>query len=607
MTKITTRDQKIFLNIMLIAAFLFICVLLLIGIFMVWTENPLSVATMSVRIGISIILIWFMIFLPYLAWAVYFYNINLGMTNEEWESLKRKNEEMANGEKKIEPANPYKDETFGLPPGTIRGSLAITLMVGALAMFVVAIGHPTVLHNNEFFHENFEFFKTAFLMMIAFYFGSKSLEYLQKRWTIDTGSPGSQASPSTSAPTGEAESETETESPTSTGLDAAIGQVRNQFTDTSEQEAEPTETASTEKEQAQPSHLLSVMSAVNLIPQVENKETQKTLSEDDIREHAQTLNVEVAALKAVIEVESAGKGFLPDGRPKILFEGHIFWDQLKKAGLDPTRYATDHPQIVYPRWTKQFYKGGAAEYERLNAAKLIHEEAALKSASWGMFQIMGFNHALCGFDSVKAFVDKLSENERAQMEAFTKFCEKRNLIGYLHDHNWAAFAKAYNGPAYAQNQYDYKLEMKYHAFSRQFNDTLSVKVTREQKSDKQTTGTLVVMDKDHEVFRCRTLELPWKNNQRNISCIPVTGATPYTVVKRFTEERGNHFHVLNVPQRSSILIHSGNYYTHTLGCILVGKDLTDLNKDGYADVTNSKLTLAKLVEILPDSFPLTIS
>lgn len=77
--------------------------------------------------------------------------------------------------------NPYKDETFGLPPGTARGMIAFTLLFGAIAMLIVSIGMENEIDTNAMFWGQYEFFKTAFLMMIAFYFGSRSLQYLQSR------------------------------------------------------------------------------------------------------------------------------------------------------------------------------------------------------------------------------------------------------------------------------------------------------------------------------------------------------------------------------------------------------------------------------------------
>lgn len=117
----------------------------------------------------------------------------------------------------------------------------------------------------------------------------------------------------------------------------------------------------------------------------------------------------------------------------------------------------------------------------------------------------------------------------------------------------------------------------------------------------QTIGELLI---DGVVF-CKTLELKWLNNQRCKSCIP---EGVYTVVKRLAHEKRkyNHFHVLNVPSRSYILIHTGNYSSQILGCILVGDKHIDMNKDGLLDVANSTITLQKLYALLPDRFELSV-
>ena len=122
-------------------------------------------------------------------------------------------------------------------------------------------------------------------------------------------------------------------------------------------------------------------------------------------------------------------------------------------------------------------------------------------------------------------------------------------------------------------------------------------------SDKQTLGSLVIYNERNVIYSCYTLELPDFKNAKQISCIP---KGIYNIKPRYSEKFKNHFHVTNVPNRSYILIHSGNYYTQIKGCILVGKTLTDINKDGYKDVTNSKLTLNKLLKIAPNGFILEI-
>jgi hypothetical protein len=128
--------------------------------------------------AICIMTLWVALLIGYYAWAIYFYNINLGLTNEDWAE--------ARIQKRIDPSyeerseNPNKEYTLGLPPGTVRGTLTLTLMVAALALTIAYMGEGNSLDNNQFFIDNFDFFKQAFLMMIAFYFGSKSLEYISK-------------------------------------------------------------------------------------------------------------------------------------------------------------------------------------------------------------------------------------------------------------------------------------------------------------------------------------------------------------------------------------------------------------------------------------------
>ena len=187
----------------------------------------------------------------------------------------------------------------------------------------------------------------------------------------------------------------------------------------------------------------------------------RTISWEEITDAAGKLGVEPCALKAVCEVESNGSGFLPCGRPKILFEGHQFWSQLKKRGLDPAALAPRHPDVVYPKWDRSKYKGGAKEYDRLNEALTIHEEAALCSASWGAFQVMGFNYRLCGYGDVFTFVEAQKRDAAGQLDASCSFMTANNLTRHLKNKDWAAFARGYNGPGYAQNKYDQKLKAAY--------------------------------------------------------------------------------------------------------------------------------------------------
>lgn len=110
--------------------------------------------------------------------------------------------------------------------------------------------------------------------------------------------------------------------------------------------------------------------------------------------------------------------------------------------------------------------------------------------------------------------------------------------------------------------------------------------------DKQTLGKLSLFNKTKEIFNCVTLELPFRNNERNISSIP---EGVYKCVLRRSQKYGLHYHLLDVQGRTLILIHNGNYYTHTRGCVLIGRNHTDINRDGYKDVTSSKATKKKLM------------
>ena len=182
------------------------------------------------------------------------------------------------------------------------------------------------------------------------------------------------------------------------------------------------------------------------------------LVDADYEAAAKLLKCDVAAIKAVAEVESSGDGFLTDGRVKILFEGHQFYKFTKGA------YAVSHPTICYRKWTKQFYtKGpnadvrGAGELTRLAEAMSLNSNAALMSASYGKFQIMGFNFGVSGFVTVDDFYNAMQVSEAEHLMAFCNYIKGNSIDDELRSHNWAGFAFRYNGAEYKKNQYDTKL------------------------------------------------------------------------------------------------------------------------------------------------------
>jgi hypothetical protein len=186
----------------------------------------------------------------------------------------------------------------------------------------------------------------------------------------------------------------------------------------------------------------------------------KTLREGDFERAAQRLGCTVAAVKAVTFVESRGGGFNPNGSLKTLFEAHHF------HRLTGGRF-TGHPEVVrlrlsVPRWDRTTYgRTWLDERRRLAAAMAIDRDAALQSASWGMFQVMGFNHRAAGYPTAQAMVDAYDTGEGVQLDSFVSLIVTWGLddeMRTLHlPASQAAFARVYNGPRFAENQYDVKI------------------------------------------------------------------------------------------------------------------------------------------------------
>lgn len=124
-----------------------------------------------------------------------------------------------------------------------------------------------------------------------------------------------------------------------------------------------------------------------------------------------------------------------------------------------------------------------------------------------------------------------------------------------------------------------------------FMDKYVATLTRLVSEDKQTLGALAVYCGTDLVFSCKTLELAWNDNKPFESCIP---KGTYRVKTRNSETYRDHWHVLDVPNRDLILIHSGNYHRDTEGCIIVGREIFDIDGDGYRDVTSSRKTMREL-------------
>lgn len=187
------------------------------------------------------------------------------------------------------------------------------------------------------------------------------------------------------------------------------------------------------------------------------------LSAADFQASATHLGVEVAAIRAIAAVESGGRsGYGPGGRPVLRYELHIF--QGRTQGV----YHKTHPQLSQPTLAagNPYHHGGQNnEYSLLYGAMILRNRylAAWESASWGMFQVMGFNHN--GFSDVAGFVAAMYQSEANQMKSFLAFCKDHGLVHALKTHDWAHFARGYNGKDYAVNHYDTNIAAAYARFA----------------------------------------------------------------------------------------------------------------------------------------------
>lgn len=181
------------------------------------------------------------------------------------------------------------------------------------------------------------------------------------------------------------------------------------------------------------------------------------LSEADLIKAADRLGVQLAAIKAVNEVESRGRGFLDDGRPVILYERHIAYRLAAEADLAPELFWQRSPNVLNPK--RGGYAGGTAEWSRLaGALQVLPAEVAYGACSWGQYQVMGYHWETLGYASIEAFVAEMKKSEAAQLEAFCRFIESEPpILKALKSRKWADFARLYNGPDYKANLYDIKL------------------------------------------------------------------------------------------------------------------------------------------------------
>lgn len=456
------------------------------GAFFVYVEH----GNLFQAVGLATAVIWIAVFLVYFMWSVYFYNINYGLTDEDWNRIYDSKERqkaglsIQEGELDVPQHNPFRSQTFGLPPGTVRGLIAFTLLMGGMSLLITSYGTAYSGVDIALLRQQFEFFETAFLMMIAFYFGDRSLRYLSKRWT-DPNAPQSQA-PTNSTPAILGSSAT---NPKVTG--DSINEDDREFLEEDQDFAIENKAATAPPPITNVRMTLSTSLEKPIIEspgeefvQLKDNTFQKILSDMDIRialeemKDRDKIELSLPVVKAIVSVESAGRGHLKDGRAKILFEGHKLWQWLEKENMDPKLLLKGNEDILYQKWTRAHYKGGAKEYDRLEKAKKLNPKAAVYSASWGLFQILGENltHFIKGrgYKDHEEFEAKQHESEYYHFLDFLTFIKTKKirgkaLIEYVSEQNngnydWESFAFGYNGSGYKQNKYDTKMKAAYEKF-----------------------------------------------------------------------------------------------------------------------------------------------
>lgn len=191
------------------------------------------------------------------------------------------------------------------------------------------------------------------------------------------------------------------------------------------------------------------------------KGAAKRLDDIDLPLIGAEIGVGEDEIHAVIDVETAGGGFDRQGRVRMLFEPHVFYRQL---GAGEKRDQAVDRGLAYRKWGEKKYPRDS--YPRLQGAMKIDRDAALRSASWGLGQIMGFNAGAAGYASAADMVAAFVEDEEHHLRAMVKFIVSMGIDDELRAHDWAGFARIYNGSGYARNGYHTKLAKAYAKWSK---------------------------------------------------------------------------------------------------------------------------------------------
>ena len=197
--------------------------------------------------------------------------------------------------------------------------------------------------------------------------------------------------------------------------------------------------------------------------------TAAPLTQSGFDRVASQLGVDSPSLWSLVTVETRGFGYLPDRRPKILYERHIFHRRTNG------RFSGGHPEISSVV-SGGYAQTGAGEYDRLAEAMKLDRAGALESASWGLGQVMGFKAVSLGYPSVHDMIVTFLHGEDAQLEASRRFITgHQGLSMAFRSKNWSRVAFFYNGADFARNKYDVKLEQCCEQYTRDGVPSLEIR------------------------------------------------------------------------------------------------------------------------------------
>ncbi|MDE6017531.1 MAG: N-acetylmuramidase family protein [Muribaculaceae bacterium] len=196
---------------------------------------------------------------------------------------------------------------------------------------------------------------------------------------------------------------------------------------------------------------------ISSMPEGDESVKYKTLTEEDFKLVADQLGVEVAAIKAVVKIEAGPKleGFWAPGVPVANYVQSLFNKynaKTKGRKIKDAKVPSGLSGYALKEWTS------------LTNARKINADAADMGTYWGMFQIGGYNYKLCGCQSVEEMVAKVCESEFSQLEMFAVFIRNSGMLSSLQKKDWTAFARKYNGPAYAKRGYHTRMAKEYANF-----------------------------------------------------------------------------------------------------------------------------------------------